>query len=256
VVVLEFWATWCAPCIEAIPHLNQLANDFLGQSIVFLAVTDDDVDRLELFLPKHPIHAVIGIDPERTSWQAFAVPSIPHTVLIGKNGELIGSTLPESITGVVLRKALAGKRPALPPKEGIASDLQWDDNSIIWEDGVKPELYAIIKPIKTTTSGVWPRPAHITADGVPLQVLLQIAYQTDSYHVDWRVPNDDRLYRAAFRVPENHAERLLPYMRQTLTDMFDVKAQWETETRDVYLLRRVEGQTAPTQSQVSRSRFK
>src|ERR1035437_4853945 len=47
VVVLEFWATWCSPCIHAIPHLNQLARAFRDQGVVFLAVTDDDIDRSE-----------------------------------------------------------------------------------------------------------------------------------------------------------------------------------------------------------------
>src|SRR5947199_3428540 len=49
VVVLEFWATWCAPCIGAIPHLNQLANEFKDRGVAFLAVTDDDKDRLKPF---------------------------------------------------------------------------------------------------------------------------------------------------------------------------------------------------------------
>jgi len=40
-VVLEFWATWCGPCIAAIPHLNDLAAKFENRPVVFLAVTDE-----------------------------------------------------------------------------------------------------------------------------------------------------------------------------------------------------------------------
>lgn len=200
-VVLEFWATWCSPCIGAIPHLNQLAKEFRDQGVVFLAITDDDADRLGPFLVKQPVNAFIGIDTERKNWKAFAIPSIPHTVLIGKDGSMIGATLPENITTDVLREALAGNKPVLPPKEGVSSDLEWDDHSIDWQDGVAPAMYAIIKPIKTTTSGAFPRPGHITVDGVPLHFLVQIAYQTDNYHIDWRMPKDDQTYRAAFRVP-------------------------------------------------------
>ena len=122
VVVLEFWATWCAPCVAAIPHLNQLANEFRDRGVLFLAVTDDDADGLKLFLAKHPISAIIGIDTERQNWRTFSVPSIPHTLLIGKDGGIIGTTLPGSITADVLSEALAGKRPAVPPKEGIEAD--------------------------------------------------------------------------------------------------------------------------------------
>lgn len=172
------------------------------------------------------------------------MPSIPHTVLIGKDGSMIGATLPENITTDVLREVLAGKKPVLPPKEGIPRDLEWDDHSIEWRDGVAPSMYAILKPIKTTTSGAWPRPGHITADGVPLEFLVQIAYQIDNYHIDWRMPKDDQVYRAAFRVPEERKERLLPYMRQTLADLFGMQARWETQERDVYVLRRIKGHAA------------
>jgi len=165
-----------------------------------------------------------------------------------KDGRIIGATLPESITTHVLREVLAGNKPVLPPKEGIPSDLEWDDHSIEWQDGVAPSMYAIIKPIKTTTSGAWPRPGHITADGVPLQVLVQIAYQTDNYHIDWRMPKDDQIYRAAFRVPEERKERLLPYMRQTLKDLFGMQARWENQDRDVYVLRHIQAHAALPQS--------
>jgi uncharacterized protein (TIGR03435 family) len=248
VVVLEFWATWCSPCIHAIPHLNQLADQFQDQGVIFLAVTDDDADRAKTFLARQPMKAIVGIDTGRRNWKAFAVPSVPHTVLVGKDGGVIGATLPENITAEVLRDALAGKRLALPPKEGIESDLSWDEHSIAWQDGVVPAIYGIIKPIRTTTSGAWPRPDHVTADGVPLEVLVQIAYQTDNYHMDWRMPKDDQVYRAAFRVPEERKERLLPYMRQTLAELFGMQARWENRDRDVYVLRRIEGHAAPAES--------
>lgn len=249
VVVLEFWATWCSSCVAAIPHLNQLASVFRDQwGSLPVAVTDDDADRLKPFLAKQPMNAIIGVDPERQNWRSFAVSSIPHTLLIGKDGQLVGATLPENITAALLSQALAGKRPVLPAKAGIESDLSWDEHSIAWEDGVVPEMYAIIKPIKTTTSGAWPRPDHITADGVPLEVLVQIAYQTDSYHIDWRMPENDQLYRAAFRVPEERKERLLPYMRQTLADLFAFQAHWEGSERDVFVLRHLHGHTGPEES--------
>jgi len=248
VVVLEFWATWCSPCVHAIPHLNQLANEFHGQDVVFLAVTDDDEDRLTPFLAHQPMDAAIGIDTERKSWKAFGVPSIPDTIVIDKDGNLIGATLPENVTPDILREVLAGKKPVLPPKEGIESDLGWDDHLIEWQDGVRPTTYAIIKPIKTTTSGFWPRPAHLTGDGIGLDVLVWAAYETDHLHVDWRMPRDDQTYRVAIRVPEDRESSLLPYLRQTLSTVFGIQARWENQERGVYVLRRIEGHAGPAES--------
>ena len=39
--VLEFWATWCGPCVAAIPHFNELAEEFSDQPIRFLSITDE-----------------------------------------------------------------------------------------------------------------------------------------------------------------------------------------------------------------------
>ncbi len=248
VVVLEFWATWCSPCVRAIPHLNQLANEFHGQDIVFVAVTDDDEDRLKTFLAKQPMDAMIGIDTDRKSWKAFGVSSIPHTIVIDKDGTVIGATLPENVTSDKLREVLTGKRPVLPPKEGVESDLEWDDHLIEWQDGVRPATYAIIKPIKTTTAGLWPRQGHLTADGVSLNVLVQAAYETDHFHLDWRMPKDDQTYRVAIRVPQDRKSSLLSYLRQTLGMVFGIQARWENHERDVYVLRRIEGQAGPSES--------
>jgi thiol-disulfide isomerase/thioredoxin len=41
-VVIEFWATWCGPCVTEIPHLNELVEQVKGKPVVFLSVTDEE----------------------------------------------------------------------------------------------------------------------------------------------------------------------------------------------------------------------
>jgi uncharacterized protein (TIGR03435 family) len=116
---------------------------------------------------------------------------------------------------------------------------------------VVPEMYCIIKPIKTITSGTMTGRNRFTADGVPLSMLIQSAWQPGQFRTDLRVA-DTHMYRAAVQVPENRKEQLWPYLRATLTTMFGLQARWEDQERDVFILRKVEGQSAPAESQADK----
>ena len=54
VVVLEFWNTACSPCVQAIPHLNELVEQFNPKPVVFLSLSDDNPDYLKQFLKHLP----------------------------------------------------------------------------------------------------------------------------------------------------------------------------------------------------------
>src|SRR5207237_8769792 len=55
VVVLEFWATWCGPCITTIPHLNEVTDYFNGKPVQFIAITDEEEKVVATCLKKKPI---------------------------------------------------------------------------------------------------------------------------------------------------------------------------------------------------------
>ncbi len=114
-------------------------------------------------------------------------------------------TVSRSITVETITRLLQGESISLPPKESRESNLNWDEELVDWKDGARPETYAVIKPIKTATSRAWPRPEgnRLTADGVGLPILVQLAYDVDRRHLDNRVLDNGVSYRAAFRVPRN-----------------------------------------------------
>jgi thiol-disulfide isomerase/thioredoxin len=69
VVVLEFWATWCGPCVAAISHLNELADHFKDRPVQFIAITDEDENIISPFLKKKPIHAWVGLDTDKSMFR-------------------------------------------------------------------------------------------------------------------------------------------------------------------------------------------
>ena len=88
VVVLEFWATWCGPCVELLPHMNKLVAAFAGKPVHFISVTDESREAVESFMKTHPMKAEIGLDPEEAAFRAFNVRSRPEVYVIDPYGRL------------------------------------------------------------------------------------------------------------------------------------------------------------------------
>lgn len=104
VVVLEFWATWCGPCRQAIPHLNKVAKECKNDPIQFIAITVEDEGTIKDFLRENPINAWIGIDSKSDikivgkTAKSFGVMSIPHAVIIEQHGFVVCHTHPSLIS--------------------------------------------------------------------------------------------------------------------------------------------------------------
>ncbi len=122
VVVLEFWNTACAPCIEAIPHLNDLVGQFSNR-VVFISISDDNGDYLKKYLKRKPIKSWVVLDgllnPTRT---AFDVHGIPHTVIVDASGKIAAITHPAVLEAKNLEEILAGKPCSLPAPQLYSPD--------------------------------------------------------------------------------------------------------------------------------------
>lgn len=109
-VVMEFWGTYCDPCIENIPHFNELAGKFEGRPVVFLSVSREPVDEVREFLKEHPMKGLVAADAP-TAFKNFRVMGIPHTVLLDKDGRVLRVTYPADVDEGVIEGLLAGKLP-------------------------------------------------------------------------------------------------------------------------------------------------
>jgi peroxiredoxin len=89
VVVLDFWATWCRPCVEAIPHMQALAERLTEEPVTVLGVNRDDPGsekKVENFLEKKKITLRQVLDFEGKIAEQYRVTGIPCTVLIDQQG--------------------------------------------------------------------------------------------------------------------------------------------------------------------------
>ena len=91
VVVLNFWATWCIPCVAELPALDHLAADNPGITVLALSADRAGADAVRPFLAAHNItHATILLDPHMEAGRAFNVAGFPTTLIIDPSGHLRG----------------------------------------------------------------------------------------------------------------------------------------------------------------------
>lgn len=91
VVLLNFWATWCPPCVTEMPSLGRLQTRFEGQKFKVLAVSVDEdgwpaVDR---FLKKYPVNLTILLDVRGDIAARYGTNRLPESFLIDQKGTVV-----------------------------------------------------------------------------------------------------------------------------------------------------------------------
>ena len=103
VYVVEFWATWCGPCVRSMPHLAELQEKYGEQGVTLISISDEDLDTVTRFLEKEVPNSkktygeltsvyCLTTDPDRSVskdyMEAAGQNGIPTSFLVGKDGHI------------------------------------------------------------------------------------------------------------------------------------------------------------------------
>ncbi len=106
VYVVEFWATWCGPCIASMPHLAELQQKLRGQNVQIVSISDEPLETVEAFLKRETTNKAgeqttfasitaaysLTTDPDRSAhedyMEAANQPGIPTAFIVGKDGKV------------------------------------------------------------------------------------------------------------------------------------------------------------------------
>lgn len=109
-VILEFWATWCAPCLGSVPHLNDLVNKFKNRKdLIFLSLTYEKPEKTKRTLEKVLFKTIVVSDQKKETETNFNVDGIPHTVLIDNKGVIKWIGKPYELNSTIIEKFLIGE---------------------------------------------------------------------------------------------------------------------------------------------------
>jgi cytochrome c biogenesis protein CcmG/thiol:disulfide interchange protein DsbE len=89
ILVLNFWATWCPPCVEELPSLMTMQNRMKGNGVVVLAISIDvDGDAYHRFLKQHDVSLLTVRDPDQKVSRVYGTSGWPETFIIDRQGVL------------------------------------------------------------------------------------------------------------------------------------------------------------------------
>lgn len=88
IVILDFWATWCTPCVRALPQLMSVAEEFRDQNVVLYAVNiGEEFEKVQSFIEERGWHdLMVPMDTNRQVANLYEVRAIPQTVIIDRDG--------------------------------------------------------------------------------------------------------------------------------------------------------------------------
>jgi uncharacterized protein (TIGR03435 family) len=236
ITVLEFWATWCAPCVKAFKHMNEVAERVKDRPVQFISITDEaDAPLVTRFLKEQPVSGWVGLDTDGSVFKAYRVGTRPHAVLIDASGKIAAITYSSKLTAAALEDVLVGRPISLPPKPLLR------DGSLTEEMAqTGDELFrAIIEP--STGSGrlygqVAGGPGRIESDGMTLGASIVTAYRVPFTRVA-QSPTARDMYRVRVQVPKDRAELVYAVFRQALEVTFGLKVHREMREAEVFVLR-------------------
>lgn len=88
VLYIDFWASWCGPCRESFPFMNEMHAKYAEQGLEIIAINlDSDRKDADKFLRKIPANFSIYYDPNGEQASSFGVAGMPHSFLINRSGK-------------------------------------------------------------------------------------------------------------------------------------------------------------------------
>ncbi len=97
ILLLNFWATWCAPCVQEIPSLNQLQSRFRDRGLVVLGISvDKDEAAYRQFVDRFRLSFLTARDPDQKINSNFGTLQFPETYVIDAQGKVVNKIIGEA----------------------------------------------------------------------------------------------------------------------------------------------------------------
>lgn len=245
-IILDFWATWCSPCIASFPKMSALQETFENK-IKVIAVTDESTERIETFLKNKPQQFTVAIDNDKTINSYFTHVYIPHYVILDKNKVVKAIVDGNFITEENIKKLISGVEVSFEEKkENIRFDpnkpLGTIDKPIVYQSTLlpyNPDLRGMSNLGSPTTNRLFMLNTTFTS-------MLQRAYQYSYNRTKEKLKYPEKhtfkpenRYSYEMIYPDYLYEQRLELTKNEIKALSGLSATIETQLTDVYVLQKI-----------------
>ena len=251
IVILEFWATWCGPCIPAMQKLDSLQNEFKGE-LEIITISTEKKERLEKFIKSSNTSLRIVSDTSHSIHFKYKV--IPHSIVIDKNGIVRALTSPENITKDALTNLITKDQIDLELKDDFYVDPSLEVETIksISNTDYRIELKSydqekrggtqILKDTEGNINGI-----EIYNSTIPrlYQTLFDVASPSRMIYKDSLSEDDfpyekEQQYNFIIEVSSAYQNKWREIGIDFLNENFEVNAKMGIDTLDCFVIKNVD----------------
>ena len=255
IVILEFWATYCAPCIPFLKHFDKLQAQF-GDAIKFIAVSEENRDKVDAFITKRENKNITyAMDWGHKLNDMFYHHFIPHTVVIDQDGIVKAFCSPDEIDQFVIAK-LINREPVAFNMKHEYQEASYTQSTGVLQNYDQP--ISVKNPKNQTyrielsnykegkaTEFIKESSTEYKFINCPLTLIYQILYDKKSSRVLLEVSDkskysfeNNNLYCLELNIPDYIGKNIQEIGLQQLETLFSLKSKIETRIQKVFSIQK------------------
>lgn len=248
-LVLNFWGTWCSPCIPEMDALARLQERNKG-TVQVVGVSDESPQRLLAYLRKKPSGLWLASDTGGYLYGQFGLSFVGQCVIVDRHHRIVAVTLTDSVNQSLLDSALKGLPITSYGNTGLTLA---DEHKDLFESDSGSLFRVLLTPYRsgsTSMGKTYPHtslerrrlswinvdPLMLYMDAYDIHTPTQVIYEGRAKALGANYKDTTELYCMDLLVQPSQTDSLRVILRRTLNELLPVKARMDRKMLDVYVL--------------------